>query len=103
MCKAQSGKRKAEMKASRMQRSAQADSGGEEFVTKRELARKLKVSVRTIEQWQHDGHLPYLRIDGVVLFHLPTVVKTLTEKFTVRRGILGDHGTTDRGRMTNDE
>lgn len=57
----------------------------DEFFTKKELAARLKVSVRTVEQWQHDGHIPYLRIDGVLLFHWPAVVKALTEKFTIRR------------------
>ena len=61
-------------------------SEGDEFLTKKELAARLKVSVRTVEQWQHDGHVPYLRIAGVLLFHWPAVVKALTEKFTIRRG-----------------
>lgn len=58
----------------------------DEFLTKKELAARLKVSVRTVEQWQHDGHIPYLRVAGVLLFHWPAVVKALTEKFTIRRG-----------------
>mgnify|MGYP000938667485 CR=1 FL=1 len=61
----------------------------DEMLTKKELAARLKVSVRTVEQWQHDGHLPYLRISGVLLFHWPAVVKTLTEKFQIcRRGVV---------------
>jgi len=58
---------------------------GDEILTKREVAARLKVSVRTIEQWQHDGHVPYLRISGVLLFHWPTVVKHLVEKFQIYR------------------
>lgn len=61
----------------------------DEMLTKKELAARLKVSVRTVEQWQHDGHLPYLRISGVLLFHWPAVVKALTEKFQIcRRGVV---------------
>jgi len=64
---------------------APASEGQDEMLTKKELAAKLKVSVRTVEQWQHDGHLPYLRISGVLLFHWPTVVKHLVEKFQIYR------------------
>lgn len=57
----------------------------DEMLTKEELAPRMKVSVRTIEQWQHDGHLPYLKLGQVVLFYWPEVVKHLTANFTVRR------------------
>lgn len=59
----------------------------DEMLTKEELAPRLKVSVRTIEQWQHDGHLPYLKLGQVVLFYWPEVVKHLTTNFTVRRSL----------------
>ncbi len=57
----------------------------DEMLTKEELAPRMKVSVRTIEQWQHDGHLPFLKLGQVVLFYWPEVVKHLTTNFTVRR------------------
>ena len=59
----------------------------DEMLTKEELAPRLKVSVRTIEQWQHDGHLPFLKLGQVVLFYWPDVVKHLTANFTVRRSL----------------
>ena len=65
---------------------ANMETNGDEFLNKKELAARLKVSLRTVEQWQHDGHIPYLRVAGVLLFHWPAVVKALTEKFTIRRG-----------------
>lgn len=65
----------------------------DEFLTKKELAARCKVSVRTIEQWQYDGHIPYVRVAGVLLFHWPAVVQALTEKFTVqRRGVASRTG-----------
>lgn len=57
----------------------------DEMLTKEELAPRMKVSVRTIEQWQHDGHLPFLKLGQVVLFYWPDVVKHLTANFTVLR------------------
>ena len=63
--------------------------GQDEMLTKRELAARLKVNVRTIERWQHQGHLPYLKVTTVILFHWPTVVKHLTENFEVAaRGVV---------------
>lgn len=60
-------------------------AASDEMLTKEELAPRMKVSVRTIEQWQHDGHLPFLKLGQVVLFYWPDVVKHLTANFTVRR------------------
>lgn len=56
------------------------------MLTKEELAPRMKVSVRTIEQWQHDGDLPFIKLGQVVLFYWPDVVCHLRENFTVRRG-----------------
>lgn len=59
----------------------------DEMLTKEEIAPRLKVSVRTIEQWQHDGQLPFLKLGQVVLFYWPEVVRHLTANFTVRRSL----------------
>jgi hypothetical protein len=66
----------------------------DEMLTKKELAAKLKVTVRTIENWQADGLLPYLKISSVVLFHWPDVIHRLNSNFRVcRRGTLRpNHG-----------
>lgn len=61
----------------------------DEFVTKKELAAKLKVTQRTIENWQRAGYLPYMKISSVVLFHWPEVVEHLKANFKVcRRGVV---------------
>jgi hypothetical protein len=71
---------------------APATSPGEsrdEFVTKRELAARLKVTIRTIENWQRAGFLPYVKISSVVLFHYPEIVEHLKANFKVcRRGVV---------------
>jgi len=59
----------------------------DEMLTKEELAAKLKVTVRCIENWQREGYLPYLKISSVVLFHWPDVLAHLKTNFQVcRRG-----------------
>jgi len=61
----------------------------DEMLTKKELAAKLKVTVRTIENWQREGHLPFIKISSVVLFHWPEVVEHLKANFKVcRRGVV---------------
>ena len=80
---------------------------GDEFVTKKELAARLKVAVRTIEQWQHDGLLPYLKIANVILFHWPEVVEHLKANFKVcPNGVVwpgsdAETGTTEQQRTDN--
>jgi hypothetical protein len=60
-----------------------------EMLTKRELATKLKVTIRTIENWQRAGFLPYIKISSVVIFHWPEVLEHLKSNFKVcRRGVL---------------
>ena len=58
----------------------------DEMLTKHELAAKLKVSVRCIENWQRAGHLPFIKIGSVVLFFWADVVTHLKTNFQVNRG-----------------
>ena len=58
----------------------------DEFLTKEELASRLKVGLRTVESWQQNALLPFLKIDHVVRFYWPEVVVHLREHFTVHQG-----------------
>jgi hypothetical protein len=61
----------------------------DEMLTKKELAGKLKVTIRTIENWQREGFLPYIKISSVVLFHWPEIIGHLKANFKVcRRGVV---------------
>jgi excisionase family DNA binding protein len=61
------------------------ESPSDIMLTKKELAQRLKLTVRTIENWQHRGVLPYIKVGKVVLFHWPTVLDVLNSHFTVNR------------------
>jgi hypothetical protein len=53
-------------------------------VTKRELAQEQQVSVRTIDQWMHDGKIPFKRLSPrMVRFDLDAVQKAL-DRFIVK-------------------
>jgi excisionase family DNA binding protein len=38
------------------------------MLTKKEVAEKLGVSIRTIEKWMHDRSIPYSKLNGIVRF-----------------------------------
>jgi len=57
----------------------------DDMLTKKELAGRLKLTVRTIENWQRRGVLPFLKIRKVVLFHWPDVVERLKANFGLCR------------------
>ena len=66
-----------------------AEKGNDEMLTKKELAAKLKVTVRTVENWQREGFLPYIKISSVVLFDWAEVRESLHTNFKVcRRGVV---------------
>ena len=62
------------------------DDGQGVMLTKADLAAKLKVTVRCIEHWQRDGHLPGVKIGSVVRFHWPEVVEHLKANFKIGGG-----------------
>ena len=55
----------------------------EELLTAEEVAALLRVTLRTVERWQQEGVLPYLRMGHAIRFHWPTVVSHLLAHFTV--------------------
>ena len=55
----------------------------DEILTKAELALKLKVSTRTIETWQSDRVLPFLKISTVILFYWPDVMAHLNTNYRI--------------------
>jgi excisionase family DNA binding protein len=56
----------------------------ETLLTKKELAVRLRRSVRTVDAWVKLKRLPHLRIGRAILFRWATVVEFLEEKFGVR-------------------
>jgi hypothetical protein len=56
-----------------------------QFLSKEELALRLKRTVRTVEVWQKRGILPYVKCENTVLFNWPEVVAHLQKNFRVCR------------------
>ena len=56
-----------------------------EMLTKSELAGRLRIKPRTVENWQRRGILSYIKVGKVVLFHWPDVVAYLKCNYQVSR------------------
>src|SRR2546422_6572754 len=54
-----------------------------EFLSKEELALRLKRTVRTVEVWQKRGILPYVKCENTVLFNWADVVAHLQNNYRV--------------------
>jgi excisionase family DNA binding protein len=53
------------------------DRATDSLLVKREVAAKLKRSVRTIDVWMRQGKLPYIKLGRTVLFRWPDVLEKL--------------------------
>jgi excisionase family DNA binding protein len=60
---------------------------GVKYVTRQELARVLKVSLRTVDRMIADQAIPFLRLGKVIRFRLEDVERQLAERFLVREGV----------------
>jgi excisionase family DNA binding protein len=55
-----------------------AECATDDLLVKRELAAKLKRSVRTVDAWMRQGKLPYLKVGKTVLFRWEDVLQKLS-------------------------
>jgi excisionase family DNA binding protein len=54
-----------------------SDSASDGLLTKRELATKLKVSVRTLDEWMRRGRISYLKIGKSCRYRYSDVLEKL--------------------------
>ena len=59
------------------QTDEQAQSRGDGFISKKELAFRLKVTVRTISNWQRRGLLPFVKCRRAIYYDWPAVAAHL--------------------------
>ena len=57
----------------------------EGYITKNEVARRLKKSARTVENWQRRGIIPFVKTGHSVLFNWHVVQTHLDRHFGVNR------------------
>ncbi len=54
---------------------------GERFLSDKELAERLKVSRRTLQQYRYEGRIPYILLGGKVLYKESDIVRILQEGY----------------------
>lgn len=60
-----------------------AANGTDGYITKEEVAKRLKKTVRTIENWQARGIIPFIKVGRSVLFDWTDVQAHLQRNFRV--------------------
>ena len=69
-------------RAERFKASGLPPASADEILDKRETAKRLKVSTRTLDQWMRAGRVPYAKIGKTVRFRWRDVLEKL-ETFRV--------------------
>jgi len=54
---------------------------GESFYTDGELAEKLKISRRSLQDYRNEGRIPYIKLGGKILYRSSDVEKLLEEGY----------------------
>lgn len=54
---------------------------GERFLSDKELAERLKVSRRTLQQYRNEGRIPYILLGGKVLYKESDIARILQEGY----------------------
>ena len=67
------------------QENATPPNPSDALLNKKEVAQRLKITVRTVENWQQRGILPFVKVGKIVLFDWPDVLEHLRENFRVCR------------------
>jgi len=58
-----------------------APASADELIDKREIAARLKISTRSVDEWQRSGKIPYLKIGKTVRYRWPDVLAHLQDKY----------------------
>ena len=59
------------------------------LINKKQMAERLSVTPRTLENWMKRGLVPYIRIGRVVRYDLEEVMRTLKRRYGRNYGIDG--------------
>ena len=57
----------------------------EEYITKEEVAARLKKTARTVENWQRRGYIPFVKIGKSVVYRWSDVLAHLEQNFRICR------------------
>jgi excisionase family DNA binding protein len=52
---------------------------GEKFLTNKDVCGMLNVSTRTLQEWRSTGKIPFIRLEGKILYRESEILKWLAE------------------------
>ena len=58
---------------------------GEKFLSNRDAAKCLKVSIRTLQEWRDTGIIPYIQIKGKIIYRQSDVERLLQTYYNNER------------------
>ena len=68
-------------KLDRIMESGRPPLNGEHYLTDKELAQKLKVSRRTLQEYRSNGILPYILLGGKILYKESDIERLLEDNY----------------------
>ena len=69
---------------SRLAKENRPHLNGEKFLSNREAAKCLKVSIRTLQEWRDTGVIPYIQIKGKIIYRQSDIKRLLQ---TIRKNL----------------
>ena len=70
---------------SRLAKENRPHLNGEKFLSNREAAKCLKVSIRTLQEWRDTGVIPYIQIKGKIIYRQSDIERLLQTYYNKER------------------
>lgn len=70
---------------SRLAKENKAYLNGEKFLSNKEVAKCLKVSIRTLQEWRDTGVIPYIQIKGKIIYRQSDIERLLQAYYNKER------------------
>ena len=70
---------------SRLPKENRPHLNGEKFLSNREAAKCLKVSIRTLQEWRDTGVIPYIQIKGKIIYRQSDIKRLLQTYYNKER------------------
>jgi len=70
---------------SRLAKENRPHLNGEKFLSNRDVAKCLKVSIRTLQEWRDTGVIPYIQIKGKIIYRQSDIERLLQTYYNKER------------------
>ena len=70
---------------SRLAKESRPHLNGEKFLSNKDAAKCLKVSIRTLQEWRDTGVIPYIQIKGKIIYRQSDIERLLQAYYNKER------------------